>query len=77
MKRGLKNFVAVVVSLGIVGIAQGIPVGTSLSIFDGINPVITIDDNLIGDLNPATGELTLSTKFQPPSTREYSNLNLR
>ena len=61
MKRGLKNFVAVVVSLGIVGIAQGIPVGTSLSIFDGINPVITIDDNLIGDLNPATGELTLST----------------
>jgi|ERR1017187_8378843 hypothetical protein len=61
MKSGLKNFVLVVVSLGIVGVARAIPVGTSLSIFDGVNPVITIDDNLTGDLNPATGELTLST----------------
>jgi hypothetical protein len=32
-----------------------------LTIFDGVNPLISISDNGAGDLNPATGELTLST----------------
>jgi hypothetical protein len=60
MKRGSKNFVAIVLSLGIVGVAHGIPATTSLSIFDGVT-LITITDNSPGDLNPAIGELTLST----------------
>jgi hypothetical protein len=58
MKRELK---CLVVSFAIAGAAYGAPVGAILSISDGVNPVITINDNLPGDLNPATGELTLST----------------
>lgn len=62
MKRGLKNFVAVVASLGIVGAAQAIPVGAILSISDGATS-ITITDNFTGDLNASIGELTMSTNI--------------
>ncbi len=60
MKSGLKNFV---VSLAIIGAALDAhaAVGASLSISDGVDPVITIFDNGAGDLNPAIGELTMST----------------
>jgi hypothetical protein len=60
MKSGLKNFV---VSLAIIGVALDAhaTVGASLSISDGVDPVITIFDNGVGDLNPAIGELTMST----------------
>jgi hypothetical protein len=61
MKRDLKNFVVVVMSLGVVGVVQGFPATTILSINDGVDPVITIGDNGAGDLNPAVGVLTLST----------------
>ena len=62
MKRGLKNFVAVVVSLGIVGVAYASPVGAILSISDGATS-ITITDNFTGDLNASIGELTMSTNI--------------
>jgi PEP-CTERM motif len=61
MKSELKNFVVSLAIVGIAGIAHGIPVGPILSISDGVDPVITINDNLAGDLNPTVGELTLST----------------
>ena len=61
MKRGLKNFVAVVASLGVVGVAHGIPSVPILQVFDGVDPAINISDNGPGDLNPAIGEITLST----------------
>jgi hypothetical protein len=60
MKRGLKNFLAVVASLGVVGVAYAIPVGAILSVSDGVTS-ITLTDNFVGDLNAAIGELTLST----------------
>jgi hypothetical protein len=60
MKSGLKNFV---VSLAIGGVALGAygAVGPILSISDGVDPLILINDNGPGDLNPAIGELELST----------------
>jgi hypothetical protein len=61
MKSGLKNFVVSLAIVGIAGIARGIPAGPILSISDGVDPTISIFDNFTGDLNPATGELTLST----------------
>jgi hypothetical protein len=61
MKRELKNFVAVLAVMGVAGVAHGAPLPPILLISDGVNPVISINDNLTGDLNPATGELTVST----------------
>ncbi len=61
MKRELKSLVVSFAIAGVAWIAHGAPVGAILSISDGVNPVITINDNLPGDLNLATGELTLST----------------
>src|ERR1039458_426962 len=67
MKSGLKNFVVVVASLGIVGVAHvayGETIITpTLSISDGVDPVITIFDNGLGDLNGTIGALTLSTNL--------------
>jgi hypothetical protein len=67
MKRGLKNFVAVVVSLGIVGAAHvaygGTIIAPTLSISDGVDPVITIVDNGLGDLNGTIGAITLNTNM--------------
>jgi hypothetical protein len=63
MKSGLKNFA---VSLAIVGVAlgaHGAIVGCDLTISDGVDPSITIFDNNVGDLNPTTGELTVSTNI--------------
>ncbi len=61
MKRELKNFVVALAVVGVAGVAHGAPVGAILSICVVLYPVITINDNLAGDLNLATGELTLST----------------
>jgi hypothetical protein len=67
MKSGLKNFVVVVASLGIVGVAHvaygGTIITPTLSISDGVDPVITIFDNGLGDLNGTIGALTLSTNL--------------
>ena len=67
MKSGLKNFVVVVASLGIVGVAHvaygGTIIAPTLSISDGVDPVITIVDNGLGDLNGTIGALTLSTNL--------------
>jgi hypothetical protein len=60
MKRELKSFVAVLAVVGVAGVARGV-IGTTLSINDGVDPVIIIGDNGPGDLNPAVGVLTLST----------------
>jgi len=61
MKSVWKSFVVSCVITGVSGMAHGIPVGPILSISDGVDPTITIFDNFTGDLNPATGELTMST----------------
>jgi hypothetical protein len=61
MKSVLKSFVVSFAIAGVAGIVYGIPVGPFLSISDGVDPTITIFDNVAGDLNPATGILTLST----------------
>jgi PEP-CTERM motif len=63
MKCGLKTCVVFLAIVGIAGIAQAIPVGAVLSISDGVDPSITVFDNATGDLNPATGELTMSTNI--------------
>jgi hypothetical protein len=64
MIRGLKNFVAVVVSLGVAHLAfGGISIAPTLSISDGVDPVITIIDNSPGDLNGTVGAVTMSTNM--------------
>src|ERR1700733_5960903 len=63
MKSGLKMCVVFLAIVGLAGIAQAIPVGAILSISDGVDPSITVFDNTTGDLNPATGELTMSTNI--------------
>jgi hypothetical protein len=63
MKRGLKNFVVALVVVGVAGVAHGSALPPVLSISDGVNPVITVFDNLAGDMNLATGELTVSTNI--------------
>jgi hypothetical protein len=67
MKSVLKNLVAVVVSLGIVGVAHvacgGIIIAPTLTISDGVDPEIAILDNGLGDLNGTIGALTLSTNM--------------
>jgi len=60
MKNVLRSVVVFLSIVGVAGIAHG-TVGPSLSINDGVDPVITIGDNTPGDLNPAIGVLTLST----------------
>ena len=63
MKSGLKTCVVFFVIAGIAGIVHAIPAGAILSISDGVDPSITVFDNFTGDLNPATGELTMSTNI--------------
>jgi len=57
MKTGLKTLI---VGLAVVGIANWANAAATLTIFDGVNPLISVTDNGAGDLNPATGELTVS-----------------
>ena len=61
MKNVFKNLVVSLAIMGVAQVAHGTPSGPTLSISDGVDPVITITDNGPGDLNPGTGELTLST----------------
>jgi|ERR1017187_796648 hypothetical protein len=58
MKTGLKNLMVV---LAVAGIANGANATANLTIYDGVNPLISINDNGLGDLNAASGELTVST----------------
>src|ERR1035438_4477345 len=58
MKTSLKNLMVV---LAVAGIANGANATANLTIYDGVNPLITINDNGAGDLNTASGELTVST----------------
>jgi hypothetical protein len=61
MKNVFKNLVVSLAIMGVAQVAHGTPSGPTLSISDGVDPVITITDNGPGDLNPGTGELTMST----------------
>jgi len=63
MKSVLKFFA---VFFAIAGVALGSRASIivcDLTISDGVDPSITIIDNNTGDLNPTTGELTLSTNI--------------
>jgi hypothetical protein len=61
MKNVFKNLVVSLAIMGVAQVAHGLSAGPTLSISDGVDPVIIITDNGPGDLNPGTGELTLST----------------
>jgi len=61
MKSKFKSFVMFLPVILIGGVAHGLSVGPTLFISDGTDPIIIVNDNGTGDLNPATGELTLST----------------
>ncbi len=51
-------------TLGFAGIAcGGVFVAPTLSISDGVDPTITVIDNLPGDLNSGIGEVTMSTNI--------------
>jgi len=58
MKTGLK---ILVVGLAVVGLTNCANAAATLTVYDGVNPLISITDNGAGDLNPAIGELTIST----------------
>jgi hypothetical protein len=62
MKRELKNFVVSFVIAGVAHVAcGGVFIAPTLTISDGVHPLIIVNDNFVGDLNPAIGEVTVST----------------
>jgi hypothetical protein len=62
MKRDLKGFVVFLAVMGVVRISSaGVFVAPTLEISDGVHPIIIVNDNFVGDLNSAIGEVTVST----------------
>jgi hypothetical protein len=63
MKSVLKNFAVFLAIVGVTLSSHASIIGCELTISDGVDPSITVFDNNVGDLNPTTGELTMSTNI--------------
>src|ERR1039458_1671426 len=58
MKQGVKTLIA---GLAVAGLANWAHASATLTISDGVNPLITVTDNGLGDLNGGSGQLLVVT----------------